>query len=371
MKFKIILYLCATLLIGCSSNNHLATDNTTDKYAAIFKKLIYEERIPGIAVTVAKESGVIYSKGFGLANLENRVPVNPRETRFRIGSTSKSLTAYAVALLYEQGKLDLDVPIQNYVPGFPEKGKGKITPRLLAGHLAGIRHYKPGVVELGSQKQYDTVADGLNIFRDDPLISNPGDSFYYSSYGWNLLSAAVEGASNVPFLEFMWNEVFNPLGMDHTTADQMNQVVPNRTGFYYLNDRVVLNGPPINQSYKWAGGGFLSTSEDLAVFGVAHLRKKGLKKETVNILWESQVNSNGEKTNYGIGWFIGKDSDGRHWVQHPGGTVGGTAFFRIYPEEGLVVSILANLSSAPLNEAAEKLISYLFESEVGSDKANK
>src|SRR6267378_3950851 len=134
----------------------------------------------------------MYSEGFGYADLEERVPVWPT-TKFRIGSISKPLTATALVQLVEAGKLDLDAPVQKYVPSFPEKG-AVITTRMLAGHLAGIRHYQGD--EFNIQKHYANVLDGVKIFENDPLVSPPGTKFNYSSYGYNLLSAVVESAAS-------------------------------------------------------------------------------------------------------------------------------------------------------------------------------
>src|SRR6516164_2014374 len=143
--------------------------------------------IPGLAVASAVDGQIVYSEGFGYADLEERVPAWPT-TKFRIGSVSKPLTAVALLQLVEQGKIDLDAPVQKYVPTFPDKS-GKITPRLLAGHLAGIRHYKGD--EFLIARHYDNVLEGLKIFEDDPLVAPPGSKFNYSSYGYNLLSAVI------------------------------------------------------------------------------------------------------------------------------------------------------------------------------------
>src|SRR5262249_48922940 len=96
--------------------------------------------IPGLTLAVAIDGKIVYAEGFGYADVEQRVPVWPT-TKFRIASDSKPLTAAGLLLLVEQGKIDLDAAVQKYVPSFPDKG-AKITPRMLAGHLAGIRHYK-------------------------------------------------------------------------------------------------------------------------------------------------------------------------------------------------------------------------------------
>lgn len=184
--------------------------------------------IPGMAAAVAVNGQIVWSEGFGFADLENRVPVWPT-TKFRVGSVSKPLTAAALAQLVEQGKLDLDAPVQKYVPGFPDKGQ-VITPRLLAGHLAGIRHYKGD--EFLIARRYNSVNESLAIFKDDPLLHPPGTKFSYSSYGWNLLSAVVEAASGRDFLGYMDENVFQRLGLRDTVADYSDVIVFGRTRFY-------------------------------------------------------------------------------------------------------------------------------------------
>lgn len=118
--------------------------------------------------------------------------VNPAKTLFRIGSVAKSMTAYAAAQLFDTGKLDIDAPVQKYVPDFPEK-QSVITSRQLLGHLSGIRHY--GRDEFVSRVHYENVNAGLVIFKDDLLLSAPGEAYSYSSYGYNLLSAVIESAA--------------------------------------------------------------------------------------------------------------------------------------------------------------------------------
>src|SRR3989454_8653088 len=153
-------------------------------------------KIPGLQVAVAVGGKLVWSEAFGYADLAREVPVTA-ETQFRIGSVSKPLTAAAVALLYEQGKLDLDAPVQRYVPSFPDKGR-PITTRQLAGHLAGIRHYRGD--EFLLNRHFNTVLEGLTIFQGDALLFPPGTKFSYSTYGWNLISAVVEGAAGPGFL---------------------------------------------------------------------------------------------------------------------------------------------------------------------------
>lgn len=324
---------------------------------ALAQQWLTERGWPGVSVAVGVDGEIVWSEGFGYADIENRVAVWP-ETKFRVGSVSKPLTAAALALLVEQGKLDLDAPVQRYVPSFPDKGK-PVTSRLVAGHLAGIRHYRGA--EFALAKRYNAVTDSLEIFKDDPLLFDPGARYSYSSYGWNLLSAVVEGASGEKFLDYMNTSVFRRLGLRHTLADENDVLVPHRVRFYQRDSSGVLhNAPYVDNSYKWAGGGFLSTTEDLVRFASAHLQPGSFKAETLKLLFTSQRTTAGEETGYGIGWRVRTDDKGRRTRSHSGGSVGGTTMLLMYPDSGVVVAMAVNLSSARLGERDAAQIAGLF-----------
>jgi len=295
---------------------------------------------PGASVTVIKDGEVVWSEGFGWADMEQRVAVTPL-TRFRIGSVSKSLTSIGLGLLVQEGKIDLDAPIQRYVPSFPAK-RAPITIRELAGHTAGIRHYRGN--EMLIQRHYASVTEALDIFRNDTLLFTPGTRFSYSSYGFNLLSAAMERTAGEPFVQFMMRRVIEPLGLRHTVAEYADSLIPFRARFYTRADSGggIINAPYVDNSYKWAGGGFLSTTEDLARVGELLLDGALLKPETRQSLWTSQRTTDGRETGYGMGWFVDHDAAGRRRVYHSGGSVGGTAYLLIYPDEKLVLALLVN-----------------------------
>lgn len=341
--------LCASLLVGPSSfaQNASAREATAQPYAearANANKIgneLVARGIPGLAVAVAVNGHLVYAEGFGYADLEERVPAWPT-TKFRIGSISKSLTAVALVQLVEQGKIDLDAPVQKYVPSFPDKG-AKITPRLLAGHLAGIRHYKGD--EFLIAQHYDSVVEALKLFENDPLVAPPGTAFHYSSYGYDLLSAVIESASGENFVAYMQRHVFTPLGLVDTTADQNRSIIEQRSRFYEREDNGTTdNAPYVDNSYKWAGGGFLSTPEDLVRFGSALLHAGFLPDNSLRLLFTSQKTTSGQETGYGMGWFIHTSKSGQQIYEHAGGSVGGTSQLIIYPDTGVVVALTTNLS---------------------------
>lgn len=323
--------------------------------------------IPGLAIAVAVDGQLEYAEGFGYADLEERVPAWPT-TKFRIGSISKAVTSIALMQVVEAGKLDLDAPVQKYVPSFPDKG-AKITARLLAGHLAGIRHYQGD--EFLISKHYDSVVDALKIFENDPLVSPPGTEFHYSSYGFDLLSAVIESASGENFLSYMQSHVFTPLGLINTMADQNRAIIEQRSRVYEREkDGSTENAPYVDNSYKWAGGGFLSTAPDLVHFGSALLHPGFLKDESLKLLFTSQKTISGKETGYGMGWFIGKSANGERIYQHSGGSVGGTSQLILYPDSHVVVALVTNLSEGLWKIEDVESIAESFERQRSSGSGN-
>lgn len=323
----------------------------------LIDSLMAAEAIPGLSVAVGRRSEVMWSEGFGYADLTHDVRVTPR-TKFRVGSVSKPITAAALGVLLERGALDLDAPVQDYVPSFPTK-RFPVTTRQLAGHLGGIRHYAG--MENFSAVNYPDVLSGLVIFEDDPLINEPGTEFSYSSYAWNLISAVVEGASGEAFLAFMNREVFGALGMSETFADRNRPIIPHRTRFYLTDDEGrVVNAPYVDNSYKWAGGGFISTPEDLLIFANGHFEPGYLQAETLEVLFTSQKTRDGTETGYGVGWRSSSNAHGERIVSHGGGSVGGRTMLTMNRDTGVIVAIVANLSSAPMTAELAGRLEELF-----------
>ena len=355
------LTLAILIFISCRGQESKAliqntpdTDSQSTKYEAaiaqstqLTEKTIKKYNLPGVAVAVSVKGEMVWAKGFGYSNIEDTIAIDPYLSKFRIGSISKPFTATALGQLYEQKKLDFDAPVQDYVDYFPKK-KYPLTVRQVAGHIGGIRHYKGD--EFLSNKFYGSVKESLGIFQDDPLLFEPGSKYSYSSYGWNLISAVVEGASGEPFLPYMEQHVFKPLKMENTCADMAKEAVPNRVSFYELSGNEIELAPQVDNSYKWAGGGFLSSAGDVVLFGNAYLEKSILTAAGIEPLWTPLQTNDGKSTNYGIGWSRSEDKKGRKWVGHSGGSVGGTSMLILYPEAEMVVVVLCNLSSAKMDQ---------------------
>src|SRR4030095_6501447 len=169
------------------------------KIEALIEKEMSAKGIPGLSVAVGVEGQVRYAKGFGMADLENGVPATAT-TVYRTASIAKPLTATAVLQLVEKGKLALDAPIQAACAAFPEKAWA-VTARQLLSHLGGVRHYRPGEPE--NTRHYESITDTLAVFKDDPLLHEPGTKYSYSTYAFSVLGCAIEGASGAPYGEWM------------------------------------------------------------------------------------------------------------------------------------------------------------------------
>jgi CubicO group peptidase (beta-lactamase class C family) len=296
-------------------------------------------------------STLVWTAGFGFADLESRVRATP-QTRFRVGSISKALTSAALGRLLEEGRLDLDAPVRELVPEYPDQGH-PITSRQLAAHLSGIPHYEER--DLINRVHYGDVIHALDKFKDRPLLSVPGERCYYSSFGWNLLAAVIQRAAGMDFLEYMQREVFEPVGMTHTEADRSDVRIPQRSCFYEIEpDGGVVDAPAVDNSDLWAAGGFLSTAEDLVRFGDAILQGSLLMPATVDVLWEIRKTASGEETGYGLGWRW-SPLKGHRQVGHDGSHVGCTGRLTIFPDDDLVLAILTNANSRELSATLERI----------------
>lgn len=316
------------------------------------------QQLPGVAVAVFAQ-GKLWSQGFGYSDLENKVPIIPQVSRFRIGSISKSLTAVALARLYDQNKLDPEAELQEYTTKFPDKGH-PILIKQLAGHLAGIRHYQGA--EFLMNQRFNTVQSALTIFKNDPLLFMPGERYSYSSYGWNLLSLVIEEITRQSYLQYMEDSVFLPLEMYQTVPEYAENIVPGRVRFYQKQFGKIINCPPVDNSYKWAGGGFLSTADDLMKFARAHLDLDFYKESTFEYFTTPLLTNSGESTGYGLGWRKATDEFDRTWVGHSGGSVGGTSIMMIFPSHKVVVILLTNFSQANIGRLSME-IAHAFMSE--------
>jgi CubicO group peptidase (beta-lactamase class C family) len=300
--------------------------------------------VPGISVAVVQDGELVWSQGFGMADLENFVPATS-STLFRLGSISKPITATAILQLYERGKLDLDAEVQKYCLAFPKK-EWPITSRELLSHLGGIRHYNPdgkGDIPEDSAKHFATMEQSLQIFAADPLVAKPGTKFHYSTYGYTVLGCVLEGAASQKFVDYMKANVLDPAGMEETQADSYFSIVPHRARWYHKDKSgVVQNAGVLDSSYKIPGGGMISSADDMARFEIAIMANKLLKPATRDVMWTPQKAADGSQNGYALGWGTTKKY-GLALVEHTGSQQGASTSFILVPERNAGIVVLANM----------------------------
>ncbi len=316
-----------------------------------------KNHVPGIAVAAVLHGDPAWAKGYGMADLENAVPVTAH-TLFRLASVSKPITATAAMRLWERGTLDLDAPIQRYCPSFPEK-PWPITTRELLGHLGGIRHYKSDSQddpEIGNTKHFaDGIAAGIAFFANDTLVAKPGTKFNYSTMGYTLVGCAVAAAGGARYPEVVHENVFLPAGMTETVVDDRFAIIRHRTRFYHKDSTgTVLNADFLDASYKVPGGGWLSSATDLARFASALFHDKLMRRSTRTLMWTAQHTASDSLTGYGLGWGI-DDRECAHCVGHTGGQQGTSTVVLLDPTHESGVVILANMDGVNVLALAVEL----------------
>lgn len=368
LRLAAILVQLSVVAVAQAQPAKLSPEKQTEIEAAV-AKFMSSTHVPGVSVAVVENGAYEWAQGFGLADLENNAPANER-TLYRLGSISKSLTATAAMELWERGKLDLDAPVQKYCPAFPQK-PWPITTREVMGHLGGIRHYKSGSQddpEIGNTKHFDDpIQAGLDFFKNDPLLSEPGTHFHYSTQGYTLVGCVIEGTSGSHYVDFVRHNVFVPSDMQQTQVDNRFKIVPYRTRFYRKTDSgTVENSDFLDSSYKIPGGGWLSSAEDMAKFEVAILNDKLMKRATLDLMWTPLKPTDGSEDHYALGWGVG-DDDGIHSVGHGGGQQGTSTDFRIAPEQRAGVVVLTNMEGLNPSELSAEILKIL----VRAPAANK
>lgn len=332
-----------------------AAGTAPEAQAALYLgELLRSTGTPAVSAAVASQGRIVFSEGVGFADLDNLVPATG-STVYNIGSVSKANTAVAVMQLVERGSIALDDPIRKYVPAFPDKGS-PITIKHLLTHTSGIRHYRPtdfpDSEDNENTRPVATLAEGIRIFKDDPLLFEPGDFYFYSSYAVNLLQGVIETAGAMPFEDYMRQHVWGPAGMLSTGFDVPERVVPHRARSYRVEKGRALNYYYNDLSYKFAGGGMISTAEDLVRLGTALNHGRLLKQETTAQMYKPQLDPvmryqekgppTKEAFQQGLLWRSLKDASGRSFRYHCGSVKAFNACLVNYTDEDLVVAVLTN-----------------------------
>jgi CubicO group peptidase (beta-lactamase class C family) len=327
----------------------------------IVRSSISENNLAGLSIAVGINGEIVWTEGFGFADIENGSLVTPSH-RFRTGTASILFTSAAIGLLLDEGRLKLDDEIQKHVADFPHK-RWPLTVRQVMGQVAGFPTEDPDNGVLTSS-HCERPADAVAIFAKEPLLFQPGTQYRDSTFGWVLLSAVVEAAAGTPFVTFLHEKIFRPLGMVDTFKESVTNPPSDAATSY--NPRFAAKPtygltplPQFDYSCHAGSNGFLSTPSDLARFGMAINRGKLLRPQTVQMMQTPQRLTSGELTSYGLGWELktmtlagdqvqAASHNGHFWVEE-------VASLLTVPERGLAVAVMSNVSFAGTPSVAEKI----------------
>lgn len=313
-----------------------AANNAIDNYRR-------KHDIPGMSVAIAKNGQVIYANGFGWENIKKNIKAS-KLTRYRLGSVSKPVTAILAMEMHEKGKLLLNQNIRDYLPELPSHHNYQIG--YLLSHKSGVRHYNEDNESKDPTENVNTyyvrTKDALNLFIKDKLVAIPKSKYSYSTHAYTVLAAAMENISGKTFFQYA-SERFRNWELKDLSPElaQLNQ--RNRSEIYKRDDGKNKVSNRDNLSWKYAGGGYQSSVLDLAKLGIKLLDAKIINKQSLDLMWTEQKTIGGETTDYGLGWIVSKDENGRKIVGHDGEQNGAASYWRIYPNDKVVVVVLSNI----------------------------
>ncbi len=301
---------------------------------------------PGGALAVIQSGEIVYSKGYGMADLEHDIAASPASV-FYIASVSKQFVNFCILLLEEEGKLDLDAPIQTYLPDFPDYG-APLTIRNFVHHTSGVRDYLT-LMQLKGRSYLDEIdkEEAYELIKSQKALNfTPGERYLYSNSCYFMLALIVEKVSGQSIRDFAHENIFQPLGMNHTLFyDDNTDFVKNRAFSYRKTEEGFDN--TILRFDLVGSGGLYSTVEDLYLWDQNYYDNqlgKGGQQIIDKMLTEGTLN-NGKSTNYAFGLSVGSYK-GLPTVGHGGSLAGYRAYYLRFPEQEFTVVILANRSDA-------------------------
>ena len=344
LNLPILLFVCA-----CFSPTGAAQDigAKVDEYMNAGVKL---GRFSS-AVLVARGGTVLVSKGYGMANYEDAIPITPR-TKFRLASVTKQFTAMGILILQERGKLKIEDPICNYVEACPAAWE-TITIHHLLTHTAGVPNFTAFSGYRQTKTMPTTVSALMARFRDKPLDFKPGEQFRYSNSNYALLGHIIERVSGKPYGAFLHEAIFGPLKMSDSGYDSTSEILKQCAQGYERVGDDLINVEPVNLSVSFAAGGIYSTVEDLYRWSQALSARKLVAEKTLAAM------TTPFKDNYAYGLIV-DEQFGRKQISHSGSIDGFVTFIGCYPKEKVTVIVLSNLGNAPSPIIARDLAAIVF-----------
>jgi CubicO group peptidase (beta-lactamase class C family) len=315
---------------------------------------------PGAAVVIIKDGAVVYERGYGCANLEQRIPITP-QTRFDVASVAKQFTGLSVAMLMQQGKLSPDDDVHKYLPDVPDFGK-PITIANLLCHTSGLRDW-PETLGLSGVGMEDPITLDMileMVRRQRELDFAPGEEHLYSNTGYNVLAAVVARITGQSFRSWTGTNLFEPLGMRSTfVCDNAAEPVPNRADSYVPADRGKFRRVASQLSAQGSSSLFI-TADDMGKWLLNFEAARVGRRAAVERMQQPGKLNNGAKVNYGFGLVLGQ-YHGMRMISHGGSWAGYRSAMLCIPEKRFAVAILSNTSDMNTGELAYKIAALYLE----------
>ncbi|MEP3210527.1 MAG: serine hydrolase domain-containing protein [Maribacter sp.] len=331
------------------------------KEQAVLDDLIHNELAVGAAIGYSVGDSIMWHSAKGSSNTTEGKKMQTH-TKLRMASIAKSMTALAAMQLVEKGALDLDTPIQTYIPDYPTHPKTQITTRHLLSHTSGIAGYKDAK-ETRTQTTYASLYDALALFKERDLLFEPGTKYTYTTYGYTVLGVIIEKVSGLTFEAYMQQNIWGRAGMKDTGVDKFGVQLENESKLYHRKGGKgkPKEGKENNLSNRIPGGGFYTTIEDILKFGKAVVNDVFVSKETLNLMRQHHSLEK-ERNAYGFGWFLynPKPNEGA-LIGHSGAQMGCSSFLFIVPEKKVVAAVLTNTSRVEVGQAAGNLLHLALE----------
>ncbi|NMH88252.1 serine hydrolase domain-containing protein [Flavivirga algicola] len=312
---------------------------------------------PGMSVAIGVNDSIAFAEGFGFSNVENKEKVTIK-TQFRAASVSKIITATVLAKLIEAKQLSLNDHVHKYIPAYAQKAD-PVTIKQLSGHVSGVPHYS--YQDKREKRYYGSVEDAMHVFSHIPLLHEPGTQYKYSTHGYTLLSRVLEKASNKNFLELLNETICIPLAMNGTGPHMISSPSTDMTQLYGFQKNIgyVKITSPEDPSYKWAGGGLMSTPSDLVTMANGYINGF-IKKDIVDTMFSTQTLNSGKATGVGVGWRQNWDIDNREVYEHAGSMEGTRTVISLFPKDKLSIAIMFNAYGVWRIEETAHMLAFPF-----------
>lgn len=350
VKGRLVSGTCAAVLLAMVFAN--ARAESVDDFV---RTQMEARHIPGVSVAVVRGGQVVLAKGYGWANVELSAPAT-ENTAYQLASVTKQITATAVMMLVEEGKLSLQGKVSEILPGLPAAWSN-VSVRHLLNHTSGIKSYTgtPGFFKT-ARKDY-TKEEILALVADLPMEFAPGEKWNYNNTGYFLLGMIIEKVSGKDFGTFLGERIFQPLGMTATRVNDLAEIIPNRAHGYVWNKGKLVNGEYLSPTQPFSAGALITTVKDLAKWDAALDTEKLLPRTAFTQMWAPTRLPDGRTQGYGFGWGV-EVYRSRSRLSHGGGIHGFSTFMARYVDDKVTVIVLSNQEGGAAEQLANGIAGF-------------